>query len=107
MYAIRSYYDNEFNENAFSFNPPHTLGVTMNIPIFSSGQRLSKVSQSKIEYLKAENTLEQVSQAMIVDFQNSKSALIAASEKYDTEKKNLELSKRIYDKTLIKSYNFV
>lgn len=102
--AFYMYY-NEFNENAFSFNPPHTLGVTMNIPIFSSGQRLSKVSQSKIEYLKAENTLEQVSQAMIVDFQNSKSALIAASEKYDTEKKNLELSKRIYDKTLIKFNN--
>ncbi len=98
-------YQKEFNDKAFTFTPPHTLGVSMSIPILSSGARMAKVSQSKLALIKAENMRDQMGNSLNLDFQNSKSALITADEKYQTEKKNLELSKKIFDRALVKFSN--
>ncbi|MFA6404329.1 MAG: TolC family protein [Salinivirgaceae bacterium] len=100
-------YQKEFNENAFSFTPPHIIGVGMNIPIFSSGMRLSKVKQAKIELMKTQNNQEQMGDYIRLDFYNNKSALIAARDKYQAESKNMDLSKRILNKSMIKFSNGV
>jgi len=100
-------YQKEFNKNAFSFTPPHILGVGMNIPIFSSGSRMAKVSQSEIELLKAKNGRDQLGNSIKLNFYNSKSLLISANEKFDSQIQNLDLSKRIYNKALIKYKNGV
>ncbi len=98
-------YYKEFNDKAFSFSPPHTLGVSLNIPIFSSGQRMSKVSQAKIDLEKAQNNKEQLSNSLKLEYYTSKSALINARDKYQSEISNLQLSKKIYDRALIKYTN--
>jgi outer membrane protein TolC len=100
-------YQKEFNDNAFTFTPPHVIGVQMNIPIFGSGQKLARVSQAKIEVLKAQNTKTQMSNNLKLDYYNSKSALLNAYDKYATESGNIKLAKRIYDKALIKYTNGV
>jgi outer membrane protein TolC len=100
-------YQKEFNDKAFSFTPPHVIGVQMNIPIFGSGQKLAKVSQAKIEVRKAENTKIQMANTLKLDYFNSKSALLNAYDKYATESVNIKLAKKIYDKALIKYTNGV
>jgi outer membrane protein TolC len=102
--AFYQYYK-EFNSKAFSFNPPHVIGAQLNIPLFSSGQRLAKVSQAKIELYKARNTREQVGNSIKLDFESSKSALLNARDKYQTEASNLQLAKKIYNRSLIKYTN--
>lgn len=105
--TIAGYYQyyKEFNENAFSFTPPHVIGVNLSMPIFTSGSNYAKISQAKIDLLKAQNSREQLGSAIMLDFYNSKSELITASEKYDSKTKNLELAKRIYNNSLIKYTN--
>ena len=95
-------YEKVFNDKAFTFNPSSVIGIQLNIPIFSSGARLARVGQAKRDLYKAQNTRQQMSQALFVDYYNSRSSLISAHDKYLTEKQNLELAKRIYDKSVIK-----
>lgn len=98
-------YYKEFNDNAFSFNPPHVIGASINIPIFTSGSNGAKVSQAKIELMKDQNKLEQFSSSIKLDFYNSKSELIAAKDKYSSNTRNLELAMKIYNNSLVKYKN--
>jgi outer membrane protein len=98
-------YQKEFNDKAFSFTPPHVIGLTMNVPIFGSGSKLARVSQAKIDLMKAKNSRDQAANSLWLSYYDSKSALITAHDKYGTEKKNLQLAKKIYDRALIKYTN--
>jgi outer membrane protein TolC len=100
-------YQKEFNDKALSFTPPHTIGLQLNIPIFGSGQKLAKVSQAKIELLKAQNTREQMSNTLRLDYYSSKSTLLNAYDKYNTESVNMKLARKIYDRALVKYTNGV
>lgn len=100
-------YQKEFNDKALSFTPPHTIGVQLNIPIFGSGQKLARVSQAKIDLLKAQNTREQMSNALTLEYIGSKSDLLNAYDKYNTESVNMKLARKIYDRALVKYTNGV
>ncbi len=95
-------HDKNFNKNSFSFTPPDIIGVAVNIPIFSSGMKHSKIQQAKIQLDKTLISKEQASQGLILDYQRSKMDLINALEKYKTSKENLALSEKIQNRTLIK-----
>jgi outer membrane protein len=98
-------YEKSFNSKAFTFNPPHVIGATLNIPIFSSGQRLAKVSEAKMDLMKAQNNRDQTADGLKVDFFSSKSALLNAVDKYHTMGNNLKLADKIYKRALIKYTN--
>lgn len=100
-------YQKEFNDKAFTFTPPHAIGVQMNIPIFGSGQKLSRVSQAKIDLLKAQNTREQMANNLMLDYYSSKSTLLNAYDKFNTESVNMKLARKIYDRALVKYTNGV
>jgi outer membrane protein len=105
--VIAGYYQyyNEFNDKAFSINPPHVIGATVSIPIFASGSKLAKVSQAKIDLMKAQNNSEQLANAIKLDYYNSRSALIAARDNYASSTQNLELAKKILKNSNIKYSN--
>ncbi len=106
---LAAFYQHEkvFNTKAFAFNPPDLIGATLNIPIFSSGARLARVSQAKMDLMKSKNNLDQTSDALRLDFYSSKSSLLNALDKYHTESSNILLAKKIYDRALIKYTNGV
>jgi len=87
---------------AFDFNPKDVFQISMNIPIFSSGQRNVKVQQRQMELQKIVNTKENVANGLELQFVNARNDLNTAYDKLLNDKKNIELTKRIYDKTLIK-----
>lgn len=90
------------NAPAFDFNPKDVFGITMNIPIFSSGSRNVKVQQRQLDLQKIINTKENVANGLQLQYVNTKNELTTAYEKYLNDQKNIDLTKRIYDKTLIK-----
>lgn len=104
---LAAFYQHEkvFNDKAFTFNPTDVIGIQLNIPIFSSGARLAKVGQAKRDLIKSQYNKQQAADGLKVDFYSSKSNLIAAYEKYQTETNNLALSKKIYNKALVKYTN--
>jgi outer membrane protein TolC len=98
-------YSNEFD--VFSggrWFPATIVGATLRVPILSSGSRLSKVSQAKIEVAKMENTSKEVEQTLKYQSELAASNFDTAKETYDNQKDNLALAKKIYDKT-VKKYN--
>jgi outer membrane protein len=95
--------------NTFDFTDPDepwfltsATGVSLKVPILSSGYRKSRVSQAKIDLEKTNNIKNQVSEGLMLSITRSRSEFRTALENYNREKQNVELSLEIYRKTLTK-----
>ena len=80
------------------------LGVSLNIPIFSSGLRGARTQQKKIEYQQALLQLEETKNKVQLEINSAKSDYEFSLENYQTQKRNLELSERIENKNQIKFF---
>jgi outer membrane protein len=90
------------NQPAFNFTPKDIIGVTLNVPILSSGQRVVMVQQRKMELDKISISKQKAVEGVKLDYSNALNDMNSTYEKYQNEKKNIDLTKRIYDKTNIK-----
>ena len=79
------------------------LGINLSVPIWSSGVRHYKIQQDKFNIKKQEILTKQAEEGLKIEVQNSKASLKMYTEQYFTEKKNLELSIKIYRATHKKS----
>ncbi|WP_274474111.1 TolC family protein [Mangrovimonas aestuarii] len=71
------------------------LGVSLNIPIFSSLGRSAATQRAKIDLDKAEIQLTEVEQQLKLQIANARSEYQFAVEDYQNKKLNLELAERI------------
>ena len=81
---------------AFDVSPPHIIGLQMNIPLFSSGERRSKVIQAKFDLEAAKNSKEQMGDQLSIQYKQLTFNLLNAIEKYETQKENVEVSREVY-----------
>ncbi len=102
-------YATQANSNSFTFLDSDQLwfqssvvGVTLNVPIFSSGERGARTQQAKIALEQAETQLEETIQNIQLELNTAKSDYQFAIENYENSKKNLSLSERIEGKNQIK-----
>jgi len=102
--SVFAFYQHQEQVNApdLNFMPPDVIGVSVDFPIFTSGSRMAKVSQAKMNLHKTYLAKTQVEEAINLDIAQSRIALQSAIDKFETEKQNIELSKKIYDRTVIK-----
>ena len=80
------------------------LGVSLNVPIFSSLGRNAKVKQAKIELENADIRLEEAKQKLNLQVETAKSEYQLGIENYETAKKNLALAERIEKKQQVKFF---
>ena len=80
------------------------LGVSLNVPIFSSFSRKSKTAQAKIALETADIRLEETKQRLNLLAETAKSDYQLSIENYTTAQKNLGLSERIEKKQRIKFF---
>lgn len=80
------------------------LGVSLNIPIFSSGMRSSRTQQKQIAYEQAMVELEKTENEVKRQINSAKSDYEFSLENYQNQKKNLELAERIENKNQIKFF---
>ncbi len=92
----------QLNVPDFNFFNPNIVGLSLKLPVFSSGMRCSKVQQTKLELEKATNMKNYVSRQLEVGVLRAKSDIKTAYEKYENEKENLKLSEKIYNQYLEK-----
>jgi len=90
------------NQPQFNFTPKDIIGLTLNVPILSSGQRVVLVQQRKMELDKISLAKAKAVEGVKLDYSTALNDMNSTFEKYLNEKKNIELTKRIYDKTTIK-----
>lgn len=99
--AFYTYMD-KTNKAVFDFTLNHMIGLNLTLPIFSSGQRIARVKQAQIALEKSENTTAKMSEMLIMNVEQARLQFVNAYEKYEIQKKNIDLSKKIYDRTEIK-----
>lgn len=80
------------------------LGVSLNIPIFSSGMRSSRTAQRKIEYEQALLDLSETESEVKLQIATAKSDYEFSIENLETRKRSLALAERIEDKNQIKFF---
>lgn len=97
-------FGNEFdlldqNKGWFNFA---TIGVTLNVPIFSSFKRSAQTQQAKIELEKAKLQQEQAINEIKLNLNSAQSDFDFAVENYEIAQQNLNLAERIERKNDVK-----
>ena len=102
--TITSFYNHteKLNAPVFDFAPKDLIGLSLSLPIFSSGQRSSVVSQKRMALEKTRNTRKFVSSSLMMQASQYQNDLKLKLEKYQNQKKSKELSDVIYQRTLEK-----
>jgi len=80
------------------------LGISLEIPIFSSLSRSSRTQQAKIELEKARTKLTQTEQKLLLQLETAKTEYNYSIEEFETSKQNLALAERIEKKQQIKFF---
>lgn len=95
--------------NTFSFtsvnqqwNNFSNLGISLNVPVFSSFGRKAKIQQAKIAFEQAETQLTEAEQMIKLQYESAKSDYEFTIEQYATSKSNLKLAERIENKQQVK-----
>ncbi|MFT5436985.1 MAG: outer membrane protein [Ulvibacter sp.] len=78
------------------------VGLSLKVPVFSSGMRRARTQRAKIALDKAETDLELAIQNITLELHSSKSNYQFAIDKYQNSKKNIALAERIENKNQIK-----
>lgn len=78
------------------------FGVSLNIPIFSSGMRSASTQRARIALEQAKTDYEQTKQEIRLELTSAKSNYQFALDKYNNSKRNLELAERIENKNQVK-----
>nr|WP_314896259.1 TolC family protein [uncultured Flavobacterium sp.] len=74
------------------------LGMTLNVPVFSSLARTSRTQQAKIALEQAKTQLTETEQKLKLQYASAKSDYEFSIEEYETAKENLKLAERIEKK---------
>ena len=80
------------------------LGVSLNIPIFSSGMRSARTQQKQLEYEQALLDLDETGNRVRLEINSARNDYEYSLENYQTQKQNLELAERIEKKNQIKFF---
>jgi len=83
------------------------IGFQIDIPIFNSGQKRSKVQQSRLELEKITNTKSMLESNLYSLLLQKRNDFISGQESLETSKENLRISKKVLDNISIKHQNGV
>ncbi len=102
-------YSKNAQRNEFSFfdsdkdwYPTAVIGVKLEIPLFSSGMRHSKIQQKKLEFSKVKTIKKQLEQSLYLKVEQLKSNLTNSLATFNNQKESLTLAQKINNKTYTK-----
>lgn len=102
--SLVSFYSHteKIEKAAFDMTPKNVLGLTLNIPIFSSGQRCAQLSQAKITHKITENSKALVKQQLTLQEKQLSYNYKNLYDQYINQKENTAVAKEVLDKMNIK-----
>lgn len=81
------------------------FGLKVQMPLWGSGAKLASIQQKRMDYLKMHNTREMMEQQLKIQYRQAVYNFINAYERMLNEKKNIDLTRKIYDNTRTKYIN--
>jgi outer membrane protein TolC len=101
--VVSSYYQytNKIMKSDFDLAPNNVIGLSLNLPILSSGMRNSQVSQARIQYETTKNNKSLLEDQLLLQERQLRFNLDNAIDQYLNRKNNVDVTYRIY-----KNYQF-
>jgi outer membrane protein len=90
------------NQPSFNFQVKDLVGVGLTLPIFTSGQRSAKISQARFDLEKSRLNKESAGQGLLLEFETALDSYQTAFSNFSTNRESMVLSKKVFDKTVIK-----
>lgn len=94
QYTGKQYFSDEMR---MDMTPPNMMGISLKVPIFTFGATTMAIKDAKLAYKKQLNTLADTELALNVQHRQLVYNLTSAIEKYNTQKENVEVAKRVFD----------
>ena len=94
QYSGKTYFG---EAEGMNMTPPNTVGVTLSVPIWSSGVRAAGVTEKKLAYQAAQNTLADKEDQLRVSDRQYRYDLVSAYDNYQIQKRNIEVTQRVFD----------
>jgi len=96
-------FQNDSFSKLYATNFPSTyIGITLNIPIFSGGQRLNQVRQTNINVIKAQNDLNNLKNALDLQASQARINYTNGLQTLKSQKENQELAAEVLRVSKIK-----
>ncbi len=92
----------ELKPSAGPWFPSSLWGISLNVPLFSSGMRHQRVQQAKLAIKQAEVNRLATEQRVHTELLQQQALLAAAEDSYNTAKDNMDLARRIFQRTTAK-----
>lgn len=99
-YGVMSF-GNEFGKSLTNWIDFSSIGLKVNVPIFSGYRKNSQLKQSEISLLNARTNLKLSTENMNLAFQNSASLLLKAQTDLKINKENLTFAKEVFESSSI------
>lgn len=93
------------DEPTMNMTPPNMLGAQLNIPLFTFGKTYAAIKDARLAYKKQLNTLEDTELALNVQYRQLLYNLRSAIEKYEIQKQNVAVARRVFD-NIAKKYEY-
>ncbi|MDR2083663.1 MAG: TolC family protein [Bacteroidales bacterium] len=93
QYSAKTYFG---KSEGMNMTPPSLVGVSVSVPIWSSGTRTAKLQEAKLSHQIAQNEFITTSDALKIQERQLKYNLLSAYENYETQSKNIEVSERVF-----------
>jgi outer membrane protein TolC len=97
--AYYSYSQNGMGDklNSLRWFPNSMLGIQLTVPIFSSGQRYSRIKRAEFELEKARTNTAMVTDQLLLQEKQYRYNLVNAMEQYESQKNNVDVARRVYE----------
>jgi outer membrane protein len=90
-------YNQKVLTSGFDMTPNHLAGLSLSVPIFSSGKRKAQVDQARIQYEMSERDAEIMADQLELQNRQLKYNLESSMENYTTQLDNVEVAESILE----------
>lgn len=95
-------YTEKLKKPKFDISPNQVLGLSLSIPIFSSGLRKYQVNQATIDFDISTNTKDLLTDQLTMQEKQLRFNYNNLYEEYQNQKANIEIAKEVFDKMNLK-----
>lgn len=95
-YTTKTYFG---EEAGFNMQPPHSMSVSLSVPLWTSGQYAAGVTSAKLSYLTQRNTLAYTEDQLRLQDSQYRYTLSNAIDDYYVQKDNVEVTEGVLQNT--------
>ena len=102
QYSAKTYFG---REEGMNMTPPNMVGVSISMPLLTSGTRYASIKSARIALQETQNSRRQAEDGLRVQYNQLRYDLASALETYDIQRRNLDVTQRVFA-NVTEKYNY-